>query len=72
MTHGLKMLPMTLAILFHRRFRFVETVLTRYPLRYLERLPFVLERSLMLDQLDTVIYGADLYRRNYLVEMIEY
>lgn len=63
---------MTLAILFHRRFRFVETVLTRYPLRYLERLPFVLERSLMLDQLDTVIYGADLYRRNYLVEMIEY
>lgn len=63
---------MTLAILFHRRFRFVETVLTRYPLRYLERLRFVLERSLMLDQLDTVIYGADLYRRNYLVEMIEY
>lgn len=26
----------------------------------------------MLDQLDTVIYEADLYRRNYLVEMIEY
>lgn len=63
---------MTLAILFHRRFRLIETVLTRYPLRYLERLQFVFKRSLMLDQLDTVIYEADLYRRNYLVEMIEY